>query len=109
MKFKMNERTWEITEAPGDWLLEEYKKELGPNSTFCFGLTRYHNQMIYINSEMCEDVKRQTLMHELMHCYMWNYLSNYNEWGEEAVCDICANSHDIIHKIAEDYFKGKQN
>ena len=25
---------------------------------------------------------------------------------QEVLCDISANSHDIIHKIVEDYFKG---
>lgn len=25
---------------------------------------------------------------------------------EEVLCDISANSHNIIHKIVEDYFKG---
>ena len=25
---------------------------------------------------------------------------------EEVLCDISANSHDIIHKIVEDYFEG---
>ena len=27
------------------------------------------------------------------------------EMNEETLCNISANSHDIIHKIVEDYFK----
>ena len=27
---------------------------------------------------------------------------------EEELCDISANSHDIIHKIVEDYFKNNK-
>lgn len=99
----MNNREWEIIEAPSDWLLEEYKKEC-ENGTYCFGLTRYPKQIIYLNNDLCEDVKKQTLYHELMHCYLWNYLHNFSEIGEEALCDISANSHDIIHQIVTDYF-----
>lgn len=103
MKFKMNNRNWEIVEVPSGLLLDEYKKEY-PDGMFCFGLTKYSKQMIFINTDMCEDVKKQTLYHELMHCYLWSYIHNFSEIGEEAMCDISANSHDIIHKIVEDYF-----
>lgn len=106
MKFKMNNRTWEIKEVDKDWLLEEYKKEY-ENGIYCFGLTRYSKQTIYLNNELCNDVKKQTLYHELMHCYLWSYSHTFNEISEEGMCDISANSHDIIHKIVEDYFKGK--
>lgn len=103
MKFEINNREWEIKEVPKEWLLEEYKKEY-ENGVYCFGLTRYSKQIIYLNDELCKDVKRQTLYHELMHCYIWSYIHCFNEIGEEAMCDISANSHDIIHKIVEDYF-----
>ena len=105
-KFKMNDRIWEIKEVDKEWLLEEYKKEYD-NAVYCFGLTRYSKQVIYLNNELCDDVKKQTLYHELMHCYIWNYIHSFSEISEEALCDISANSHDIIHKIVEDYFKDK--
>ena len=50
-------------------------------------------------------ITKQTLYHELMHCYLWSYIHIFNEISEEAMCDISANSHDIIHKIVEDYFE----
>lgn len=103
-KFLINNRTWTIEEVGKDWLLEEYKKEY-ENATYCFGLTKYPIQTIYINNELCDEVKKQTLYHELMHCYLWNYVHNFNEIGEEAMCDISANSHDIIHLVVRNYFK----
>ena len=103
----MNNRNQEIVETPSEWLLAENKKEYD-NVIYCFGLTRYSKQTIYLNEELCEEVKKQTLYHELMHCYIWSYIHCFNEIGEEAICDISANSHDIIHKIAEDYFKTKR-
>lgn len=103
-KFMVNNRTWTIEEVDKDWLLKEYKKEC-ENATYCFGVTKYPIQTIYINNELCDEVKKQTLYHELMHCYLWNYVHNFNEIDEEAMCDISANSHDIIHLIVRNYFK----
>lgn len=104
MNFKINNRNWEIKEVDGQWLLDEYKKDYD-NAAFCFGLTKYSNQIIYINKDMKNETKKLTLYHELMHCYIWNYLHSCSEYGEEVLCDVSANSHDIIHKIVEDYFK----
>ena len=41
-----------------------------------------------------------------MHVYKDVFIGN-EEWkiSEEELCDISACSHDIIHKIVEDYFK----
>ena len=60
MKFEINNRIWEIKEADKDWLLTEYKKEY-EDGIYCFGLTRYSKQIIYLNNELCNDVKKQTL------------------------------------------------
>lgn len=46
-------------------------------------------------------------MHELMRCYIEEYVSlELEDYKEETMRNISANSHDIIHKIVEDYFKG---
>lgn len=107
MKFKMNNRKWEIIEKSADYILEEYKKEFD-DATYCFGFTKYSTQKIYLNEELCQEQKKQTLYHELMHCYIWCYIHSFNNVSEEALCDISANSHEIIHKIVEDYFKIKK-
>lgn len=107
MDFWINDRQWKIKEVNSDWLLTEYKKE-NDKGTYCFGLTRYYEQVIYINNELHKDVKKQTLYHELMHCYLWNYAQNFDEVSEELLCDLSANSHDIIHEIAESYFDSKK-
>ena len=106
MEFKMNDRMWKIEEVDAKWVLELLQEE-SPNSTYCFGATKYNLQTIFLNNELPFETKKQTLYHELMHCYIWSYLSNQFEYNEEQLCDITANSHDIIHKIVEDYFKNK--
>lgn len=107
MEFYINDRKWEIKEVNSDWLLTEYKKE-NDKGTYCFGLTRYNEQVIYINNELHEDCKKQILYHELMHCYLWNYVQNFEEVSEELLCDLSANSHNMIHKIVESYFDLKE-
>jgi Zn-dependent peptidase ImmA (M78 family) len=106
MKFKINNRQWNIEEVESNFLLKKYK-EYDEQALYCFGMTKYEIQTIFINKDMDKEVKKQTLYHELMHCYIWNYSNIHNEYTEEELCDLSANSHDIIHKIVEDYFNLK--
>ena len=106
MKFKMNNHEWEILELPKEQIKLIYEKEMNEETLYVYGLTKYDNHKIYINEELCFDMKRKTLMHELMHCYIEEYVSlELENYEEETLCNISANSHDIIHKIVEDYFK----
>ena len=104
MKFKMNNRTWEIIEKSQ----EEMKKYMNCTNeeTFYFGLCIRDKQQIWLCKEVCEEQKKQSLIHELTHCYITCYICmQVDSLHEEYVCDICANSHDIIHEIIENYFK----
>ena len=106
MKFKMNNHEWEIIEADRQFVKQEYEKATNEETIEVFGLTNFCEQKIYLNKNMHKDLKKHTLMHELLHCYISEYCSiEQNNYTEEVMCDISANSHDIIHKIVEDYFK----
>jgi Zn-dependent peptidase ImmA (M78 family) len=106
MKFKINNRQWEIKEVESDFLLKKYK-EYDEQALYCFGMTKYEIQTIFINKDMNKEVKKQTLYHELMHCYIWSYANIHSEYTEEELCDLSSNSHDIIHKIVEEYLVEK--
>jgi len=100
----MNDRDWEIIELPQN----EMKKldDCGDEKGSLFGLTCYETQKIYLWDSVAYEKKRETLMHELLHCYIDCYVSFQNmRFDEEIACHLAANSHDIIHKITEDYFK----
>lgn len=104
MKFKMNNRDWKIIEKTQ----EEMKKEVGNEDGNFYGLTFYRTQEIWLYKDLYKEQKRQTLMHELMHCYIGTYVTlmeNLIKYDEDLLCDISANSHDIIHEIVEEYFK----
>ena len=51
MEFRINTSQWKIEPVDSDWLLTEYKKE-NDKGMYCFGLTRYTEQVIYINNAL---------------------------------------------------------
>lgn len=71
-----------------------------------YGASHHYQDTIYIDKELPEDRKRKTLMHELAHCYISEYITHEEKnYDEEMVCDIVANSHDIIENIVNKYFR----
>ena len=73
MKFEMNNRNWEIIELSQEEMRKvysNYKWDGEPQAGRYYGLTYTDNQKVYIDKDLCQEQKRQTLMHELMHCYI---------------------------------------
>ena len=103
MKFKMNGVEYEIKEVEEKdfW---EYKVE--EQDGYYYGQTHFMTQEVWIDKTLPKEKKRKTLIHELTHVYIREYLTSRDiSPDEEVLCDISANSHDIIHKIVEEYFK----
>ena len=107
MKFKMNERNWEIKEVSKQFLDEKYPSA---GDGMIFGTTDYQEQIIYLWEELHEEQKRQTLIHELVHCYIGCYMSFEDmEWHEDVICNMVANSHFIINDIVTTYTQYKKS
>ncbi len=115
MKFKINNREWSIAEITQEEIKikqnqrraneEENIKSL---DTRYYGITYTDIQKIYIDKDLPIDRKKATLIHELTHCYIVNYITHLDkEYTEEDVADIVSNSHEIIHEIIKEYFKEK--
>lgn len=115
MKFKMNGVEYSIKEVSQEeykkYRMEEDKKNQVEitndiNTGVFFGASHQYVNVIFLDKALPLDRKRKTLIHELTHCYIAEYITHQEKnYDEEMVADISANSHDIIHKIVEDYFK----
>lgn len=106
MEFEIKNEKWTIKELNLEEMYKENHEEFVDDGSYIFGLTCPAQKKIYLYKELDEFQKRKTLMHELMHCYLFTYVSfNPIEFSIDDFCDISANSHDIIHKIVNDYFK----
>jgi len=111
MKFKINNTEWKIIEQSKQEMINLYKEQIQPDEdiVFVFGLTNKSYHIIFINEDMCEEQKINTLKHELMHCYMWSYgLGNIADFDEEMICDLVASSNDFINEIVERYTENQK-
>ena len=109
-KFEINNEMWSIKEVVSNWIRDEYNQKTKSDANYVFGLTDFANRKIYIN--ICQDFaqKRRTLMHELMHTYLWTVgACNFSQFDEEDLCNFSSASHYIIHKIVEEYFSNSNN
>lgn len=115
MKFKINNRSWTIEEKSQSEIKsiqnqrianeEENIKSVTPRY---YGVTHCDIQEIYLDKDLPTDRKKATLIHELTHCYIDNYITHCDkQYTEEDVADIVANSHDIIRNIVDKYFEVK--
>lgn len=108
MEFKINNKTWKIEELSQEDMKAEMKKHYDKpmEQGKYFGLTYSDIQTIFLDKDLCQERKRTTLLHELSHCYIETFMTHVDkEYTEEDVCDIVANSHDIIKEIVNKYFE----
>ena len=113
MKFKINNRTWTIEEKSQSEIKriqnerraneDDNIKSITPRY---YGVTYCDIQEIYLDKDLPIDRKKATLIHELTHCYIDNYITHdAKDYSEEDVADIISNSYDIIHEIVNKYFE----
>lgn len=103
MKFKMNDLEWSIKYASADKVKAGFNDK--SEESYYYGSTTLSKQEILINKEVSKEKQKETLYHELMHCYIFCYLCDGLQFDEEGICNISAKSHNMIHKITEDFFK----
>ena len=113
MKIMINNIEYQIKEMSQKDYKEFRKKEdedAGSEITdttkgIWYGASHHYQNIIFLDASLNKDRKRKVLIHELTHCYISEYITHQEQqYTEEDVADISANSHDIIHKIVEDYF-----
>ena len=105
MKFEMNGHTWEIVEVGHKEIIEEYSKDGDmSNIASIYAFVRFSDHKLFLDVDNCLDTQKRALLHELMHTYIYEYCSWEMNFNEEIVCDLVANSHDVINEIAKEYW-----
>jgi Zn-dependent peptidase ImmA (M78 family) len=105
MKFEINGDIWTILEMTNEELLNKYGEE---DDTFLYGFCEYPTNTIYLVKEQSIQQKKNTLKHELTHC--WLFESGYgfrDNYSKEEVCNISACSNHFINTIVKQYNKRK--
>lgn len=103
MNFIMNGRTYDIIVVDEQIILDikEAEHEKGTNY---FGLFSAINQTIYLNNKLESEQMIYTLLHELLHCYIWCYTSQTEAFSEEDMAYILSNSFFEIQDIIDNVY-----
>lgn len=107
--FDMNGVKWMIKEVEQKTFWEDDHQEFKDNGTYYFGRCKVDTLEIWLWKDIASiEQKKKTLYHELMHAYIYSYISfNDVQYDIDTFCDISANSHNLIHNIVDNYFRMK--
>lgn len=114
MEFTINKLKWEIKELSNEEI-HDLRIELGLKQyeeinehVFNLGFTDNTQQKIYLNSTLNKQQLKNTLIHELVHAWLWSVGASYTQYCEDALCDTVSASYEFIHETVEEYFKEKK-
>lgn len=99
MKIKIHKDVWKVKLTDGS------KKKMTPDKDhYNLGLTEYSKLLINIRTGLAESVARSTVIHELVHAFLFSY-GNQVE-GEEQMCDFFGVHGDGIINLADQIMEG---
>ena len=112
-KFTMNGRKWVIKETTQEEIKKMQNTRKANNEENLksidrryYGISYMDTLEVFLDEDLPNDRKKATLIHELAHCYIMEYMTHFEkEYNEEDVADIVANSFEIITAIVEKYFE----
>ena len=67
MRFKANNLSWNID------FVNEDKSLMNSDKEMYFGLTEYQSQKISIRTGLSKEMTRETVLHELVHCFLFSF------------------------------------
>lgn len=98
MNIRINNDIWEVK------MIDSGKKKMNPSKgTINLGLTEYVKGVINIRKGMTESVTRSTVIHELVHAFIFSY--GYIVEDEEGMCDFFGSHADRIMRLTDDIMK----
>lgn len=99
MVIKINGYKWKVEMVDG-----EIEKMHPDPDHYNLGLTEYCEGVISIRKSMSEPAMRSTVIHELVHAFLFSY--GYQVDGEESMCNFFASQGDRIMELTNKIMKG---
>lgn len=103
MKLTINNQSFEIIEqGDGDHVYIN-----NPDNEMRIGVTDILNNIIYIHKDLPTlEKKKQTLIHELTHAYIYAYgFSSEEFFNHELICEFLSTYARDIIRTADEYFR----
>ena len=100
MKFTVNGLKWVIEYVNAD------STSMNNSNGLFLGLTEYDSQHISIRTGLSEGLTRQTVIHELCHCFLFSFGMTCDWYDEEQMCNFFGSHADMIIGIADKFMKG---
>nr|DAY03329.1 MAG TPA: PORTAL PROTEIN [Caudoviricetes sp.] len=101
MRFKANNLSWNID------FVNEDKSLMNSDNGMYFGLTEYKSQQISIRTGLSKEMTRETVIHELVHCFLFSFgVCGFTSLNEEQVCNFVGSHLDKIYDITEKVYEG---
>lgn len=98
MNFTVNGLHWHMSYANADLA------ELNPDDNAYLGLTKYISQTILIRSDLSHELTRRTVIHELVHCFLFSFGMQTDKYDEEQLCNFVEAHMDAILDITNHFF-----
>ena len=104
MTFSVNNQSWEIKEVAADC------GKLVVDGSFRQGTTHFDTQTMYILNTLTESRKREVILHELAHCFLYatQIHCEKDSFSEEEVCEFVALYSVQMVNIMNEHFKVKE-
>ncbi len=103
MTFLANGETWDIQEVSAG------SGKLVVDGTFRQGTTHYDTQTLYVLETLKPDRKKEVLLHELCHCFLYatQCFCQRDSFDEEEVCEVVALYAVQMVNVMKEYFESK--
>lgn len=109
-EFEINYLKWKIIKIPNEEL-QNLRRKIGEEQntkydeeSWYYGFCDCAHQIIYINEYLCIEEQQRALIHELTHAWLWSHGASYEQYCEDAVCDIVASMYSFISQIFTKYY-----
>jgi Zn-dependent peptidase ImmA (M78 family) len=101
MKVKINKAAYTIKELKD--ILSYIGEDSNNGEKIVYGACSFEDRTVYIKRDLPKDLKKDTLIHELAHAFMFEFGHDNRSYNLEMVCNMFAAFGDTIVSITNKY------